>query len=222
MDEEEDNMDMQKRLLAAAVSGLLAVGVSGQALAQAAQQQQQRQQQQAQMQEGQGPGLLIEVRDEMINKTLRNRAGEALGEIEEVVMDAQGNARYVIVSHGGFLDVGDQLTAVPYKALQPTKQSWYLLDMTKDQLAKAPKLDGLDWSKLEDESWAKQTYSYFKVEYPGQPRPSFAMLDENNDGFITEQEARQSQPVQSSFGQIDENKDNRLSEAEFAAFEFEQ
>ena len=213
-------MDVQTRFLAAAISGLLAVGVSGQAMAQAAKQQQQRQQVQAQ--EGQGPGILVEVRDEMLNKTLRNRAGEALGEIEEVVMDADGNVRDGIGSHGGFLDVGDQLTAVPFKAIQPTKQSWYLLDMSKDQLAKAPKLDGLDWSKLEDEAWAKQTYSYFAVEYPGQPRPSFAMLDTNNDGYISQQEARQSQPVQSNFSRIDENKDSRLSQAEFAAFEFQQ
>ena len=54
----------------------------------------------------------------IIGTPVRNKAGEDLGEIEEVVIDLEHNrVAYAVLSFGGFLGLGDKLVAIPCSAL---------------------------------------------------------------------------------------------------------
>jgi sporulation protein YlmC with PRC-barrel domain len=44
-----------------------------------------------------------------------NRAGAELGEVTEVVMEIETGNLYVVVSAGGFLDIGDSDIVFPYE-----------------------------------------------------------------------------------------------------------
>jgi len=69
-----------------------------------------------------------------------NRAGDALGEIEDIVISAgSGKVRYMALSSGGFIDIGDDLFAVPFKAFKVVgvKHNQVFLPVSKSQLSQA-------------------------------------------------------------------------------------
>jgi sporulation protein YlmC with PRC-barrel domain len=76
----------------------------------------------------------------LIGERVRNAAGDSLGEIEELVIGSRdGDDTLVIVSVGGFLDVGDKLVALPYEDLRVSPDgSTLYVDRTETQLKDAP------------------------------------------------------------------------------------
>lgn len=77
---------------------------------------------------------------ELVGSRVRNTAGDSLGEIEELVIPSRDrDDMLVIVSVGGFLDVGDKLVALPYDDLRvsPDGDTFYF-DRTEEQLKAAP------------------------------------------------------------------------------------
>ena len=79
---------------------------------------------------------------ELIGTKVTNRANENVGEIADVMLDANQKVRAVIVSVGGFLGVGTRYVAVQPSALTITKkdEKTYTaqMDTTKDALKAAP------------------------------------------------------------------------------------
>ncbi len=54
---------------------------------------------------------------QLIGMNIQNEQGKSLGEINDLVLDANsGKIRYAAVTYGGFLGVGDKLFAVPWGA----------------------------------------------------------------------------------------------------------
>lgn len=76
-----------------------------------------------------------------------NRAGNDIGKIEEIMLDLQsGNVAYVVVSHGGFLGIGNKLFAVPWQALQlRVHEHAFVLDVPKEILDKEEGFDKDNW-----------------------------------------------------------------------------
>jgi sporulation protein YlmC with PRC-barrel domain len=52
----------------------------------------------------------------IVGMTVKNRANEDLGKIEDLVIDEAGQVRYAAVTFGGFLGFNNKLFAVPWKA----------------------------------------------------------------------------------------------------------
>jgi hypothetical protein len=52
----------------------------------------------------------------IVGMSVKNRANEDLGKIEDLVIDEGGMVRYAAVSFGGFLGFNNKLFAVPWKA----------------------------------------------------------------------------------------------------------
>ncbi|WP_371347437.1 PRC-barrel domain-containing protein [Ancylobacter sp. IITR112] len=74
---------------------------------------------------------------------VRNLQDEQLGTVEDVVLDSErGGIRYVIVSSGGVLGIGEDMVAVPWQALRATRGlNTFVLNAPSDALDEAPSVD---------------------------------------------------------------------------------
>jgi sporulation protein YlmC with PRC-barrel domain len=95
--------------------------------------------------------------------------GEKLGDVKEIAVDLNGRVRYVALSVGGFLGVGDRLIAVPWDSLKFSlggdKGDKRLISLanTKEQLEKAPQFkEGKEnYAEMCDPNWIARCYEYF-------------------------------------------------------------
>jgi len=177
----------------------------------------------------------VRIGEQIIGATLRSQQGEELGEIEEVVADPRGRIQYLIVSHGGWLDIGDENIAVPWQDMEMrVGAGQVIVNVSRDQVAQAFAGE----RDLIGEKTSPQTNVYrYREQLTGgqrtdvapargtQPQEeitvSFTALDKNDDGMISKQEATRSVDLERRFGELDLNGDGRLDRAEYAAFEIE-
>lgn len=98
--------------------------------------------------------------------SVKNRAGEDLGEIKELMIDiVDGRVAYAVLSFGGFLGLGDKLFAIPWSALQvDTTRECFILDMDKERLEKAPGFDKDKWPDFADSTFHRDTYAYYHAK----------------------------------------------------------
>lgn len=77
---------------------------------------------------------------------IRNLKDEQLGVIDDVIIDAEtGEIGYVVVSHGGFLGIGDDEVAIPWKALKATPGlNMFVLDVPERVMEQAPTMRRTD------------------------------------------------------------------------------
>lgn len=104
---------------------------------------------------------------ELLGYPAENPQGETLGEIEDVMLGLESEQiSYVVLSFGGFLDLGDKLVAVPIDLVRlDTEQGRLILDVSEEQLTNAPAFDSdawpnasySDWDLEEQEYWSGQT-----------------------------------------------------------------
>ena len=75
----------------------------------------------------------------LIGATVKNKAGDAIGEISDLVVSPGANVTTAVVKAGGVLGIGDKKIAVPYKSfsVSPDGKTLYL-DMTAEQLKSMP------------------------------------------------------------------------------------
>jgi sporulation protein YlmC with PRC-barrel domain len=99
---------------------------------------------------------------DMIGTDVVDAQGGGLGEVEEVVIDPNtGRIAYVVVSFGGFLDIGKKLFAIPFKALNyDWDENEYVLDTPKEQLEEAPGFDKDHWPAM-SEAWNRDIHKYY-------------------------------------------------------------
>jgi sporulation protein YlmC with PRC-barrel domain len=92
-----------------------------------------------------------------------NFAGEDLGKVDDLVADVTtGCLRFVIVSMGGFLGIGDRLRAVPWELFTVRAADHeFLLDIEKRMLLDAPSFERAKWPDMSDGAWAASIHSHF-------------------------------------------------------------
>lgn len=95
--------------------------------------------------------------------TVKNRKGENLGHVEEVMIDVNsGHVAYVVVGFGGILGFGDKLFAVPWPAIEfDTDTKTAIMDAHKDLLEKAPGFDRNNWPSTPNGQWYNDLYRYY-------------------------------------------------------------
>lgn len=170
---------------------------------------------------------MIKARDQLLNAEVKNRQGEALGEIEELVLDGTGKVQYLVISHGGFLDIGDKVVAVPWNGAQVALDAddHVVLDVTRAQLAQAPSFEKDKWPDMNAGTWNDQVRTFtdsYAERYEGEgpdTTVAFEDLDKNGDGQVSEQEASAERPLSARFAQLDRNSDGSLSRWEFNAYD---
>ena len=67
-----------------------------------------------------------------------NKQGEEVATVEDLLISSAGKVDQLILSYGGFLDIGDNLVAVPYRAIGCTSRG-ITYDITRRELENRPK-----------------------------------------------------------------------------------
>jgi sporulation protein YlmC with PRC-barrel domain len=99
---------------------------------------------------------------DLIGLNVRNKAGETIGNVNDLVVDLKsGDVRYIALAHGGVAGVGAKMFAVPWQAMtfrlgEPNKTDsrFFVFDMTKEQLERAKGFDTSKWPNVADAQWA--------------------------------------------------------------------
>jgi len=119
-------------------------------------------------------GKLISA-DKVQGTAVRNRAGESLGTIENIMIDKpSGRVAYAVMAFGGILGMGKDRRALPWEVLKcDTTQGAYTVDLDPQLLKDAPAFDdrgaSFDW---EDTDWGQQVHDYYHVKpFWTEPRP---------------------------------------------------
>ena len=89
----------------------------------------------------------VQKAGKLMGTSVENLQGEQLGKVENLMVDlSAGRIVAVIISTGGFLDLGDALSAVPPTALRFNPQHDILqLDASKEMLASSPHFKASQW-----------------------------------------------------------------------------
>lgn len=103
--------------------------------------------------------------DRVEGTTVYGKSGDKIGTVKRILIDKiSGQARDVEVSVGAFLGMGGELHSLPWEKLEYAKElGGYKLDVTEDQLRKAPTHSETDRDQQLDRDYQSQVYSYWVV-----------------------------------------------------------
>lgn len=101
--------------------------------------------------------------DVVIGADIRTPADDALGEIEDVVLDPQRQTiAYVLVSRGGFLGMGEELVAVRWTDLRATDDhEIYVLGASPEAFEAAPRVERRNFGASSGEAWRSGLDQYW-------------------------------------------------------------
>ena len=97
----------------------------------------------------------------VIGSDVRNKSGEKIGDIRDLVVDDHGTIKLAIVSTGGFLGVGDRLHAVPWDVLTLGPKDDHILDIDRAHLQATPGFTSKTWPNLGDDHWVADNRRYY-------------------------------------------------------------
>jgi len=102
----------------------------------------------------------------VIGTSVKNSAGERIGQVEDIVLDKlSNNIVYAVVGFGGFLGMNEKFHPVPWSALDYVEsEDSYVVPFTKDELKAAP-ADSLEKLTRADgaAAYSASAKSYYKV-----------------------------------------------------------
>ena len=94
---------------------------------------------------GAGPDLHRDAsrnhRDQLLQAERLRPVDNKIGDVDDVLIDKEGNVTAMIIAVGGFLGMGEKDVAVPFSSVRASEKNnkWYLvLNTTKEALKSAP------------------------------------------------------------------------------------
>ena len=99
--------------------------------------------------------------EEMLASTLLgtpvyNGENQSLGEINDVLLDADGQLKTVVIGVGGFLGIAERDVAVPWEALGVSRDEnqdlMLRLDVSREQLENAPEFESVEDRRMAEEA----------------------------------------------------------------------
>ncbi|MGF1620255.1 MAG: PRC-barrel domain-containing protein [Rhodomicrobiaceae bacterium] len=106
--------------------------------------------------------------DTMIDSDVRGANGEVLGEIDNIILNNEGQPSHAVVAFGGFLGLGEDRVAIPYSRLKTQtnvrdmNNLTFFVPMSQAQLENAPRVQN-DNNWMADESWLSQNDEYYET-----------------------------------------------------------
>ena len=113
-------------------------------------------------------GRLVKGSD-VVGAKLFNKQGEHIGEINDIVFDENtGGITHGMLAVGGWLGVGENIAAVPWKHIKPSKgeRKEFVVDVDKSKLTPEMTFTAKDWPNL-TEGWYKESYTRFGIPSRG-------------------------------------------------------
>jgi sporulation protein YlmC with PRC-barrel domain len=108
----------------------------------------------------------VEKASKLKGMPVKNVQDEKIGDVENLMVDlAAGRVVAVIISSGGFLGLGEELSAVPPTAFRfnPARDTLQLA-VTKDVLTRAPHFKANQWPDFSQPSYTEGVYRAYRVE----------------------------------------------------------
>ena len=98
---------------------------------------------------------------EVIGVKVKNKEKEELGKVEEIVLEKiSGQARYVVLSFGGLLGMGDKYFAFPWKSISYSPaEECFILDVDKNKLKEERGFDKDNWPDMAQ--WSETVDAYY-------------------------------------------------------------
>jgi sporulation protein YlmC with PRC-barrel domain len=108
----------------------------------------------------------VQKASKIMGTPVKNLQDEKLGKVEDLMVDlSAGRILAVVISSGGFIGIGDELSAVPPAALRLTPDRDTLqLDASKEMLSASPHFKANQWPDFGQPSYASDVYSAYKIE----------------------------------------------------------
>jgi len=108
----------------------------------------------------------IQRASKLIGTPVKNMQDEKLGKVENLILDlSAGRIVTVVISSGGFIGIGDELSAVPPTALRYNSENDNLeLDASKELLAGSPHFKASEWPDMSQPAYANGVYRAYKAE----------------------------------------------------------
>ena len=103
----------------------------------------------------------VQKASKLMGTPVNNLQDEKLGKVENLLVDLpSGRVVAIIVSSGGFLGMGDELSAVPPTALRfNTDRDTLQLDASKEMLSSAPHFKANQWPDFAQPSLCQRSLS---------------------------------------------------------------
>jgi hyperosmotically inducible protein len=108
----------------------------------------------------------VQKASKIMGTEVNNLQNEKLGKVENILLDlSSGRIVALVVSSGGFLGIGDELSAVPPTALRfSTDRDTLQLDTTKETFSNAPHFKSNQWPDFGQPGYAGGVYRAYNVE----------------------------------------------------------
>ncbi len=104
--------------------------------------------------------------DDVLDVEVKNTQGDKLGKIAALMIDKlDGQVAYVVLSHGGFLGMGDKLFALPWSMFTyNTTQECFTIPVDKETLKNSPGFDKDHWPDMSNDAWGSSIHQYYGIK----------------------------------------------------------
>jgi len=108
----------------------------------------------------------VERASKIVGQQVTNEAGDKVGKVDDLLVDlAAGRIAEVIVSSGGFLGVGDELSGIPPSVFRYDMANGKLaLHVDRETLNRAPRFKDSDWSSYTMPNRVTEVYTAYGVQ----------------------------------------------------------
>ena len=102
--------------------------------------------------------------EQLLGKEVFDKNGEEIGEVEQLVINKDdGKLAHMVIAIGGVMGMGETRYVIPWEKVSVTPENSINLDIDKQTLANAPKVEGLNADELNDPNWMQSNYKYFQA-----------------------------------------------------------
>ena len=101
--------------------------------------------------------------EQVVGVNVQNTAGDDLGKVEEIILDKnKGNVRYVVLSYGGFLGMGDKLFALPWEVFSYNDdEDCFVINVKEETLKNSEGFDKDNWPNFSDPQFGTRLHSHY-------------------------------------------------------------
>jgi sporulation protein YlmC with PRC-barrel domain len=137
------------------------------------------------------PGDLDEIRkvSSLLGTDVMNHTSTKIANLRDLVVSGEGAIPYGILGFGGLGGVGETFTAVPYELLgvRLDEGKWSVnLDMTAEDLKKAPVIKSENYHELLDPQWISRVDQFVRTRVNLQNHPKRAAEAEQREHRIVD------------------------------------